>query len=149
MNKQLLLESISKNEGLRLNPYKCPADKLTIGYGSNLADKGITQSEALFLLNNDVIQINSELEKDFPFYKKMDEIRQNVIVEMVFILGLTGFKKFKSMIGYLEKLDYENASIEMLDSKFHRDFINYAPNEPVENLRSSKLAKQLKEGKYV
>ena len=28
-----VLEFIRKHEGLRLNPYRCPANKLTIGYG--------------------------------------------------------------------------------------------------------------------
>lgn len=130
-------------------PYHCPANKLSIGIGRNLEEKGITQVEALFMLNNDIIQFHNELLKDFPSFNTLDDVRQNVLIEMAFNLGLNGLLKFKSMIKYIEKHDFLNASIEMLDSKWHRDFIAYAPNTPIEQLRSSKLSKLMKEGKYV
>lgn len=36
-------------EGLRVKPYKCTADRWTIGYGRNLQDNGISQQEAELL----------------------------------------------------------------------------------------------------
>ena len=43
-----------KHEGLRLYPYNCSEGKLTLGIGRNLDDRGITEEEALYLLNNDI-----------------------------------------------------------------------------------------------
>ena len=100
------------------------------------------------LLNNDIISFNNELLSQFQFYKSLDDVRQNVLIEMAFNLGINGLLNFKSMIKYLENGDFENASIEMLDSKWHRDFQHYAPNTPIQDLRSSKLAKLMREGKY-
>ncbi|MBP5593653.1 MAG: hypothetical protein J6X75_05780, partial [Clostridia bacterium] len=40
-------------EGLRLKPYRCPAGKLTIGYGRNIEDMGISETEAEMLFDND------------------------------------------------------------------------------------------------
>ena len=46
-----LVNQLMRQEGLRLKPYKCTGDKLTIGYGRNLEDRGITESEAMAMLN--------------------------------------------------------------------------------------------------
>ncbi|MFA6660842.1 MAG: lysozyme, partial [Bacilli bacterium] len=35
-------EQLVRHEGLRLKPYRCTADKLTIGIGRNLDDCGIS-----------------------------------------------------------------------------------------------------------
>ena len=45
IEEQLLL-----HEGLRLKPYRCTSNKLTIGVGRNLEDKGISKEEAMRLL---------------------------------------------------------------------------------------------------
>ena len=49
-----LMESLKSQEGLRCKPYKCTSGKLTIGYGRNLEDVGISQKEAEYLFENDV-----------------------------------------------------------------------------------------------
>jgi len=51
--KEKLIRQLREHEGLRLPPYHCPAGKLTIGIGRNLGDKGITEKEAVMLLEND------------------------------------------------------------------------------------------------
>ena len=38
---------ISLHEGLRLGVYRCPAGKLTIGFGRNLEDKGIISKKKI------------------------------------------------------------------------------------------------------
>jgi len=53
MNIKKIADQITTHEGLRLKPYHCPAGKLTIGIGRNLEDKGITEKEALMLLENE------------------------------------------------------------------------------------------------
>ena len=58
------LNLIKKYEGLRLKAYKCPAGKLTIGYGhtNNVRpDDVITEAQALELLLRDVLDCEGEL----------------------------------------------------------------------------------------
>ena len=59
-----------------------------------------------------------------------------MIINMVFNLGMVGFKKFKRMIACLSVEDYEGASEEMLNSKWVKQVGN----------RAVRLAKQMKEG---
>jgi lysozyme len=101
MNIAKLKESIKKFEGLELKPYYCPAKKLSIGYGRNLEDRGITKNEADFLLANDILNIKLELEDKLPIYKKLDDVRKNVLIEMAFNMGVPRLLGFKKTIQHL------------------------------------------------
>lgn len=115
-----MIDRIKKHEGLRLKPYRCTAGKLTIGYGRNLEDNGITEEEAHFLLMNDLKKSWDECCKAFSWISKMDKIRQGVVVELCFNMGLGRLKGFKKMLAACERGDYETASVEMLDSLWAR-----------------------------
>ncbi len=115
-----MIDRIKKHEGLRLKPYRCTAGKLTIGYGRNLEDNGITEEEAHFLLMNDLEKSWDECCKAFSWISKMDKIRQGVIVELCFNMGLGRLKGFKKMLAACERGDYKTASVEMLDSLWAR-----------------------------
>ena len=147
MDLSKLKQNIIKNEGFESKPYLCPNKKLTIGYGRNL-ENGITEREAVILLENDLLSLKLELEDKLPVFKKLDDIRQNVILEMAYNMGVSNLLKFKNMIEALKKADFKEASKEMLMSKWHYDLIKYAPNTKEEDLRSSRLSKVMKEGKY-
>ena len=108
---------IKKHEGLRLEPYKCTAGKITIGYGRNLEDNGISKTEAEQMLNNDIQNCYSECIK-LPCWNKINEARQAVLIDMCFNLGIARLKGFKKMLAALTRADYKTASKEMLDSKW-------------------------------
>jgi lysozyme len=112
VNKTSLIQSIQGSEGLRLTVYRCPANKLSIGYGRNLEDKGISKTEANLMLENDVLDINNILFDTFDFYKSLNDERQNVLIEMVYNLGWTGFLKFKGLIKALK-----NKILKLLQKK--------------------------------
>ena len=112
-----LIASVKTHEGLKLQVYKCPANRLTIGYGRNLDDRGISKEEAEMLLLND-LETSTKEAKKFEFYENLTSNRQDVIVEMIFNLGLTRFKKFKKTIGYINQANYSAAADEMLDSRW-------------------------------
>jgi lysozyme len=112
-------EQLILHEGLRLKPYRCPAGKLTIGVGRNIEDKGITKEEALFLLENDIRGVTTALERH-DWFTKLDDIRKKVVVDMAFNLGVGGFLQFKKLIAALERGDYQAATAEMIDSRWHR-----------------------------
>jgi len=114
----VLVERIKKHEGFRTFPYKCPAGKLSIGYGRNLDDCGISEQEAEILLNNDITKARIELANAFPWTIEMDEKRKNVLVEMVYNMGINRFKGFKKMLVACHNGKWDIAAKEMLDSKW-------------------------------
>ena len=94
--------------------------KLTIGVGRNLDDVGITEDEALALLENDIDHVARSLDALLSWWSRLSQDRQNVLVEMGFQLGVAGLLNFKNFLLALEMGDYEGAKDEMLDSKWAR-----------------------------
>lgn len=119
------IQRIMQHEGFRSKPYRDTVGKLTIGYGRNLDDVGISEQEGMMLLQNDLEKVAKqldELSKDGTITLDLDSSTQAhrvyVIVEMVFNLGIAGFKKFKRLIDAINKQDWEAASKSMLESKW-------------------------------
>jgi len=117
-----LIEDVAKqikiDEGFVSTPYECTAGKITIGYGRNIEDNGITREEAEILLSNDIKGTFCELETKFDWFLLMPDDKQAVLINMCFNLGLTRLLKFKKMLAALKVKDYKEASIQMLDSKW-------------------------------
>lgn len=138
MNKAKLAQQLKKHEGLRLKPYTDTVGKLTLGIGRNLEDKGITEQEALFMLNNDVDYFYSKLCQRIGWMKKLDDARQNVLVNMAFNLGIAGLMTFKKMLLACEHGNFKIAATEMLNSKWAEQ-VGYRANELAEQMRTGQI----------
>lgn len=106
------------HEGCELNPYTCTSNRLTIGYGRNIEDRGITLAEATYLLKNDVTYFGNQLWETYAWYRDLDEVRQAICIDMAFNLGMAGFGQFKKMQAALAIADYDQAAKEMLNSRW-------------------------------
>ena len=113
MTRQLRL-----HEGERLKPYRCTAGKLTIGVGRNLEDRGITAQESAYLLANDIAAEERELLRALPWVAGIDEVRQRVLLDMSFNLGIVGLLGFKNTLATIQAGDYQRAAAMMLDSRW-------------------------------
>lgn len=147
-----LKQSIKKHEGLELKPYRCPKGKLSIGYGRNLQDNGITLHEAEKMLETDLLNIKMELEDNIKFFHNLDPIRKNVLIEMAYQMGVPKLLNFKNTLEFMKKRDFINASKEMLNSKWHEQMKEYDLQDGKANnnglLRSEYLSKIMKDGVY-
>ena len=133
-----LKELLIKHEGKRLRPYKCPAGKLTIGVGRNLDDNGITEEEAMFMLDNDIKAIVSACRETFSWFAFLDNVRQAVVVSMVFNLGLAGFIGFKNTIAAIRNKEWDKAADNMLQSKWAEQVGH----------RALELAEMMRDGRF-
>jgi lysozyme len=118
MDIEALKDQLILHEGLKLEPYQCTAGKLTIGVGRNIEDIGITEDEARYLLDNDILRVCDELDRNLPWWRDLSDARQRVLVDMVFNLGISRFMQFKNTIAAIESGDYDTASEEMLNSRW-------------------------------
>ena len=149
---------LTRHEGFRAKPYYCTAKKLTVGYGRNLDDNeltsdekimldvhcdlkypdhAITKQQAVVLLVADIKKIEVELNRR-RFFKKLDEPRKGVLINMAFNLGVSGMMAFKKMVSAIIRGEFEEARDEMLDSRW----ANQVPN------RANELAEQMLTGKW-
>lgn len=112
-----IIDFIKSVEGLRLKPYKDKFGNITIGYGRNLSDRGITKEEAEILLFRDIDFSITDLKDifedfdDFPFELKL------VLISMMFNLGKKRFLTFKKFISAIKNRDYKRAIIELNNSR--------------------------------
>lgn len=112
-----LLNELKRHEGFSKNVYKCTAGYNTIGYGLNL-DAGISEGLAEVILNYQVQEADRVLTKTFGFYTNLTQARKEVLLNMVFNLGLDGLKKFHRTLYLIERSRHEEAAVEMLNSKW-------------------------------
>jgi lysozyme len=113
-----LEDQLIDHEGLELKPYQCTADKLTIGVGRNIEDRGITEDEARYLLKNDIKIVEDELLEKKPVVAGLDAVRQRVLVDMGFNLGIPTLLKFQNMWTAIEEEDFQTAADEAMDSRW-------------------------------
>jgi len=119
-HKNELIKQLKLHEGLELFPYPCTSKKMTIGVGRNIEDNGISENEAEFLLDNDINRCIEECTAVFFFFKTLTQIRQRVLIDMCFNLGISRLMKFPKMISALERSDWLEAAKEMLDSDWSK-----------------------------
>ena len=111
-----LRDDLIAEEGVRLKPYLCPAGKTTIGVGRNLDDVGITEAEAMAMLDNDISRVNAQLAKALPWLGATPPGVQRAVANMTFQMGLGALLKFQKMLAALQGRDYNTARREALDS---------------------------------
>jgi len=137
--KEKLLEELVKHEGLRLQVYQDTLGIDTIGVGRNLEDRGIskeeldeldipniehiyeygiTEADAMVLAHNDVQIVEEELLRAHPCVEDLDAVRQLVLVDMAFNMGVPRLCKFVKMWNAIHEKKFDIASKEMLDSRW-------------------------------
>jgi lysozyme len=117
-NEAALVRQIELHEGTRLKPYRCTAGKLTIGVGRNLEDRGISLSEARILLANDLADVRNGLRNALPWVAQLDDVRQRVLIDMAFNLGIQGLLAFKRTLEAVRQGQYQQAAAMMLQSRW-------------------------------
>lgn len=140
------LENIKKFEGFRKLMYKCPAGANSIGYGFNI-DKGMTEPEAEALAWVGLMTCYNGLIQTYTIFTELPEVIQEVLLDMGYNMGLSKLLGFKRMWLALYERDYLAASLEILDSKYHRDFVNWA-NGNIESTRSYKNAEKVRRAEH-
>ena len=110
---------IMKAEGWNPKPYKCTEGIWTIGFGTNITR--ITREEGNALLD---LRLNKIIDHDLLTFREelgnLNNARIVVLINMLYQLGLLGVKKFTRMRQAIKDKDFRRASIEMLNSRWHK-----------------------------
>ena len=134
MNLERLLESVKKHEGYRNKVYLDTLGKRTVGVGHLCVedfwedDKEYEESFLMEILQKDLqeaIRGAKELMEEHGC-ADIDERAEEILIEMVFQLGMKGVSKFRNMWKCLSELNYLGASFEMLDSRWAKQTPNRA-----------------------
>lgn len=126
MDYTALKNRIKKHEGFRGTVYLDSLGKATIGYGHLLTEEdefeeNIQYDKSLLedLFDKDFNKAAYNAEQLLEGYTVAPLVRE-IIIEMVFQLGIGGVSKFKNMFAALKEYDYLKAAAEMLNSVWHK-----------------------------
>ena len=122
MNFELIVGLLKKHEGSvvrsgRHRVYMDTTGHLTIGWGRNLTDNGISDSEATHMLMNDINQVIHQLNEKYSWFQLLDPVRQAAVVDMGYNLGTKELSKFRAM-QLIGEGKYKESAISMLQTKW-------------------------------
>jgi lysozyme len=118
MNIERLRLQITKHEGIELMPYRCTSDKLTIGVGRNIEDRGISHETAMQMLDEDIDICINELQQTVSYWDDLPERVQEALINLCFNMGISRLMAFKKTFGFLREGMYEKAADELLESRY-------------------------------
>ena len=130
-----LPEDIAKDEGYaralpdgRCEAYPDPlsgAEPWTVGYGTCGPDvtEGViwTQAQAYARLLTRIGEIEKTLDTAIPWWRDLDPVRQDALINAAFNLGVHGLLGFHDTLAALSAGDWKTAAAELLDSDAARD----------------------------
>ena len=124
--KELTFEEVAKNqirkhEGFRNDIYLDSEGVLTGGWG-HAFQIGTTLPRNIWeqIFENDFLNKKAAAD-NFIWQRRLHDIgivREIVLLDMIFNMGVSGVNKFVKMIVALDKRDYKAAAAEMIDSKW-------------------------------
>ena len=114
-----LRDQLIQDERLRLSMYTDSVGVHTIGVGHNLDAKPISRRAAMVILDDDIADSMAEMDRAMPWWRTLDEVRQMVLANMCFNLGLGGLLSFRKALMAMKRGDYVAAAEDMKDSKWY------------------------------
>ena len=138
---QNLEQCLIEHEGLKNYAYTDTTGNITIGIGRNISHTGpgLSNDECLSLLRNDIDRVTKQLSA-YSWFKNQDKVRQDVLIELAFNLGLAGLLTFKKTLVDIESKNYKTAADDLMQSKWAKQVgINRVTN----------ICKRLITGSYV
>lgn len=137
-----LIRQLKRDEGTRATAYTDSMGWLTIGVGrlidSRKPGSGLRPDEIDYLLRNDINDRVAALQKALPWFVKLDEARQGVLINMAFQMGTAGLLAFRQTLVLVRDGKYAEAAEQMLKSK-------WAEQTPG---RAKRLSEQMKTGEW-
>lgn len=155
-DRAILETELIRDEGERLKAYRDTKGKWTIGIGRNLDDVGtvpLTRTKADVLANGvnqaeidqlfiyDINRSANDLDSHLPWWRKLDPVRQRVMLNMCFNMGIGnaahGLCSFVNTLGMVQRGEYSRAAEGMLHSEWAREV----------GVRAQRLANMMKDGR--
>jgi lysozyme len=137
---QRLRDLIKRHEGVETHCYKDHLGLETIGVGRCIAPSslGLSEDEIDYLLDNDIERCILELSNALPFFRTLDEVRKEALIDLCFNLGLTRLMGFKKALAAIEAGLWETAKVELLDSRWAVQV----------GARSEEISEMIRSGQY-
>lgn len=114
--------SITKlHEGFSSKPYRDSSGRWTQGYGRLLKGKKtfkpVSENQAYLWMVEDMVEIVTFFDKNIPWWRSLNQTRQQVMLNLGYNLGPNGLMKFTSFLECMKTRQYTRASNMLLYTK--------------------------------
>jgi len=122
MNLQLLQQELTRDEGCKFSPYADTRGIQTVGIGHNLQASPIdlpfplNQAQVTLIFSKDIQNVFDALDAKLPWWRSLDEVRQRVVANMCFNMGINTLLTFKNTLAAMSLGNYEQAANGMRNS---------------------------------
>jgi lysozyme len=121
MNYDLLDAELRRDEGVRYTPYYDTNGFQTVGVGHNIVASPLppgwtyplSDDQVNSLLNHDLTVTGAALDLHLPWWKQLDEVRQRVVANMCFNMGIFKLMGFHNALTCMQTGDYIGAAAGM------------------------------------
>lgn len=137
-----LIDDIKRDEGCRLKAYPDTLGIFTIGYGHAHVPEGTvwTQEDCEAALARDVASTIAKLDAHIPWWRGLNDARQDVLANLCFNMGWGdgehGLSSFRNTLAAMRAGDFNRAAVGLLASKWATQVKS----------RASRLVDQLRSG---
>lgn len=123
-NLQKLIADLRRDEDVKYSPYKDTKGIPTVGVGHNLNAKPLPAGwkyplndiQVNSLLDDDLEDVFHDLDRSLPWWTDLNDVRQRVIANMCFNLGITKLLGFRNTLVFMRQGKYSQAADGMLAS---------------------------------
>src|SRR5437667_10684766 len=102
MNRDLLKAELIRDEGQRVRLYQDLDGIPTLGIGHNLDAKPISAAVVDLLFDEDMNDGETDLDRELPWWRTLDDGRQRVLANMCFNMGIGTLLTFKQTLSAIE-----------------------------------------------
>lgn len=128
-------EMLTRHEGRKYKPYRCPAGHLTIGVGHNIDAKGLPASIRAYLtangritdvmidslLTSDIAEAHADCIRLYPQFSTFSANRQAALIDFMFNVGPGRAATFKNMTRAINTFDWQQAAEELRNSLYWKE----------------------------
>jgi lysozyme len=123
-NLRKLIAELRRDEGVRYDRYLDTKGIPTTGVGHNLNAKPLpvgwkyplNDTQVDSLLDDDLEDVFHDLDRNLPWWTDLNDVRQRVICNMAYNLGITKLLGFKNTLVFMRQGKYDAAADGMLNS---------------------------------
>jgi lysozyme len=123
-NLQKLIAELRRDEDVKYSPYKDTKGIPTVGVGHNLNAKPLPAGwkyplndiQVNSLLDDDLEDVFHDLDRSLPWWTDLSDVRQRVLANMCFNLGITKLLGFRNTLVFMRQGKYNQAADGMLAS---------------------------------
>lgn len=144
MDRIKLKAALTSEEAVRFKLYLDSLGVPTIGVGHNLRDKPISQRAVDVIFDDDVTDVETDLDRACAWWRQMDDVRQRVLADMCFNMGLPTLLTFKRTLLAMQQGQYALAADFMMESLWSRQ-VGDGPGGKFD--RAERLSAMMRTGK--